>query len=156
MRSHNSTPKTATAVARKAALHVAVGGIAILVTIGICVWTNRNFQTILSAATFGGSFWATAALGLFGVALFTWAVVTTAQLGTSKSTRPCKRLVLSARVSGVIALVIANLAIGRTYTDFSVLDVFQATAFIALCLSLVMTPLIVIFEFLGWQSFFGD
>ncbi|MBO9352913.1 hypothetical protein GG851_02830 [Bordetella petrii] len=145
MRSNNSTPKAAT-VARQAALGVVVGGIAILATIGICVWTSRNFQTILSAATFGGSFWATAALGLCGVALFVWAVVTAAQLGTSKPTRSCARLVFSARVIGVIALVIANLAIGQTYTDFSALDVFEATAFIALRLSLVMTPLVVPFE----------
>ncbi|WP_175154752.1 MULTISPECIES: hypothetical protein [Achromobacter] len=150
MTANKSSTQSLKATARRAAALVIVFAAALISLGALIGWGISNLDLLIELATFGRSFWATACLGLLGLALCGWAttVVEIAEASDFHGDKiNARRKLVIAIATGWLVAVMSCLLLGTTASTWAELDIYQQLAAGAL---VVLTTLVAVWHILNY------
>lgn len=150
MTANKSSTQSLNATARRAAALVIVFAAALISLGALIGWGISNLDLLIELATFGRSFWATACLGLLGLALCGWAttVVEIAEASDFHGDKiNARRRLVIAIATGWLVAVMSCLLLGTTASTWAELDIYQQLAAGAL---VVLTTLFAVWHILNY------
>lgn len=134
---------TFTQTAWTCASKVAIGGaviVGLLFTLGIAIEQRENLYNVwlslLWGVAFGGYFWGAVSFGAVAIAAFAWTCCVSSKLQEHGEEKAKEKLFVIGFLS-VAALILANIAMNATYTDFYMLTIYQSIGVYVIRLPLI-------------------